>query len=174
MNFYQRMANLAQPEQVEAMVAELADRFGSPPDPVAHLLALVRLKTEASVLGYESLAARDGEMVLKLRRTVAPDRVGLYKRYRNDATIQLGEIRIPRRRFSDDTNEWLAQLRELLPLAVGKAHHAAAPTPATGAGAAPAPGPNGATPGTFSSSAAAGQSPQRPPSRPTGTSPRRP
>ncbi|MGZ3639458.1 MAG: hypothetical protein ACXVCX_16650, partial [Ktedonobacterales bacterium] len=99
----------------------------------------------------------------KLRRTVAPDRVGLYKRYRNDATIQLGEIRIPRRRFSDDTNEWLAQLRELLPLAVGRAH---APAPASNSGAAG--GTNGASAAT-SGAGSAGQSPQRrPPSSTSG------
>jgi transcription-repair coupling factor (superfamily II helicase) len=120
MNFYQRLANLELPEQVEAMTAELGDRFGTPPDPVAHLLALVQLKTEAGSLGFESLAARDSEVVLKLKRTVAPDRVALFKRFRSSASIHLGEIRIPRRQFSPDTARWLSELQELLPLITGR------------------------------------------------------
>jgi hypothetical protein len=87
---------------------------------VAHLLALVQLKTEAGTLGFESLAARDSEVVLKLKRTVAPNRVALYKRFRSSATVHLGEIRIPRRQFSPDTARWLSELRELLPVIAGR------------------------------------------------------
>ncbi|MGH2514949.1 MAG: TRCF domain-containing protein, partial [Ktedonobacterales bacterium] len=119
MNFYQRMANLERPEQAEAMVAELTDRFGTPPRPVAHLLDLIRLKTEAAEYGYEGVALRDGEVLLKLRRTVSADRVALYRTYRNDARVTLGEIHLPRRLFAADEGQWLAELRELLPLAVG-------------------------------------------------------
>ena len=119
MNFYQRMANLERPDQAEAMVAELTDRFGAPPEPVAHLLELIRLKTEAAEYGYESVSLRDGEVVLKLRRTVSADRVALYRKYRNDARVTLGEIHLPRRLFAAEEGQWLAQLRELLSLAVG-------------------------------------------------------
>ena len=120
MNFYQRLANLELPEQAEAMTSELADRFGTPPEPVAQLLELVRLKTEAGILGFVSVSARDNEVVLKVKRTVAPDRVALYKRFRNSATVHLGEIRIPRRQFSPDTGQWLAELRELLSVIAGR------------------------------------------------------
>jgi transcription-repair coupling factor (superfamily II helicase) len=119
MNFYQRLANLEQPEQVEAMTAELMDRFGPLPEPVAHLLALVRLKTEAATLGYEAVSARDGEVILRLRRSAPVDRVGLYKRFRNEARVLPGEVRIPRRQFSADPDAWLHQLHELLPAVVG-------------------------------------------------------
>src|SRR5262249_4963520 len=119
MSFYQRLASLTRPEQVEALAAEMSDRFGTPPVPMANLLAIVRLKTEAGARCYESLAPRDGEVLLKLRRTVALDRVGLYKRYRQDATVHMSEVRIPRRRFTQDATVWLAELRELLPIVVG-------------------------------------------------------
>ena len=119
MNFYQRMANLERPEQAEAMVAELTDRFGTPPEPVAHLLDLIRLKTEAAEFGYEGVSLRDGEMLLKLRRTITADRVALYRKYRNDVRVTLSEIHLPRRLFAAEEGQWLAQLRELLPLAVG-------------------------------------------------------
>ncbi len=111
-NFYQRMANLNRPEQVETMAAELSDRFGALPHPVQNLLAMVRLKVEASQLGYEAIAIKDNELVLTVKRSVIPNRIVLYRRFRNEARVQQGVIRIPRRLLG--TN-WLGQLRELLP-----------------------------------------------------------
>jgi transcription-repair coupling factor (superfamily II helicase) len=137
MNFYQRLATLQRPEQVESMVAEMTDRFGGLPGPVANLLALVRLKTEAAALGYESLAAREGEVIFTLKRTIAPDRVALYKRFRNAVRVQLGEVRIPRRLFPEETQAWLAALHELLPVIVG-ANRAPAADGANGASGAQA------------------------------------
>ncbi len=132
MSFYQRLANLERPEQVEALALEMADRFGQPPTPTAHLLTLVRLKTEAAALGYESISARDGEVNLRFSKTIVPDRVALYKRYRNDARVALGEAHIPRRRFADDPARFLAELRELLPVIVNRGK--AAPTAAANSG----------------------------------------
>ena len=110
--FYQRLASLHRPEQVEAMEAELTDRFGTPPQPVQNLLAMVRLKVEAAMLGFEAIAAKDNEFVLTVRRTIVPNRIVLYRRFRNEARVQQGVIRIPRRLLG--TN-WMEQLRELLP-----------------------------------------------------------
>jgi transcription-repair coupling factor (superfamily II helicase) len=111
-NFYQRLANLTSPEQIEAMTAEMTDRFGAPPLPVQNLLTMVRLKVEAAQLGFESVALKDNEFVLTVRRTIVPNRIVLYRRFRNDARVQQGVIRIPRRLFGP---QWLEQLRELLP-----------------------------------------------------------
>ncbi len=110
--FYQRLANLNTPEQLEAMEAELTDRFGTLPPAVKNLLAMVRLKVEAARLGFEAISAKDNEFVLTVRRTVIPNRIVLYRRFRNEAHVQQGVIRIPRRLFG--TN-WMEQLRELLP-----------------------------------------------------------
>jgi transcription-repair coupling factor (superfamily II helicase) len=126
MNFYQRMANLERPEQAEALVTELSDRFGAPPAPVANLLAVTRLRTEAATLGFEGVSARDGDVIFKLRRTIAPDRLALYKRFKNDARVQLGEVRIPRRRLDANPARFLDELRELLPVIVGPTTLAAA------------------------------------------------
>jgi transcription-repair coupling factor (superfamily II helicase) len=111
-NFYQRLAHLTSPEQIEAMTAEMTDRFGAPPLPVQNLLTMVRLKVEAAQLGFESVALKDNEFVLTVRRTIVPNRIVLYRRFRNDARVQQGVIRIPRRLFGP---QWLEQLRELLP-----------------------------------------------------------
>ena len=126
MNFYQRMANLERPEQAEALATELADRFGAPPAPVANLLAVARLRTEAALLGFEGISARDGDVIFKLRRTIPADRIALYRRFKNDARVQLGEVRVPRRRLSNDPTRFLDELRELLPLIVGSSPRQAA------------------------------------------------
>ncbi len=110
--FYQRLANLATPEQVEAIEAEISDRFGPPPSPVQNLLSLVRLKVEAGQLGYEAISAKDNDFVLTVKRSVVPNRILLYRRFRNEARVQQGIIRIPRRLLGSD---WMEQLRELLP-----------------------------------------------------------
>jgi transcription-repair coupling factor (superfamily II helicase) len=136
MNFYQRLANMEQPEQVQAITAEMADRFGTPPEPVAHLLSLVQLKTEAARLGYEALSLRDGHLVMKLRRTVTADRVGLYRAFRNDVNVQLGEVRLPRRHLPEGETPMLARIGELLPLVVGAKATTAAANGANGANGA--------------------------------------
>jgi transcription-repair coupling factor (superfamily II helicase) len=142
MSFYQRLANLERLEHVEAMTAELADRFGPPPEPVANLLALVRLKTEAAELGFESLSARGDDVVLKLRRTVSADRVALFKRYRHDVRVQLGEVRIPRRLFPAETEALLVALRDLLSLVAGR-HETQPTTPPARPGAMISPSVRG-------------------------------
>ncbi len=111
-NFYQRLANLSHPEQVEAMAAELTDRFGPLPQQVQNLLALIRTKVEATQMGYESISLKDNELVLTVKRNIIPNRIALYRRFRNDARVQQGIIRIPKRLLG--TN-WFPQLQELLP-----------------------------------------------------------
>jgi transcription-repair coupling factor (superfamily II helicase) len=111
-NFYQRLANLNTPEQVEAMKAELNDRFGAPPLPAQNLLNTVRLKVDAALLGYEAIALKDNELVLTVRRTIVPNRIILYRRFKNDARVQQGVIRIPRRLFGAN---WFEQIQDLLP-----------------------------------------------------------
>ena len=111
-NFYQRLANLTHIEQVEAMEAEITDRFGAPPLPVKNLLAMIRLKVTAANLGFEGIALKDKEFVLTVKRTIVPNRLALYRRFKNEARVQQGVIRIPRRLFGAN---WLQQLNELLP-----------------------------------------------------------
>jgi transcription-repair coupling factor (superfamily II helicase) len=94
------------------MVAELNDRFGPPPPPAQNLLTMVRLKVEAATLGFEAISLKDNELVLTVKRTIIPNRIALYRRFRNEARVQQGVIRIPRRLFGKN---WLEQVRELLP-----------------------------------------------------------
>jgi transcription-repair coupling factor (superfamily II helicase) len=111
-NFYQRLANLGTPEQVEAMSAEMTDRFGPLPPAVQNLLTLIKIKVEAAQLGYEAISIKDNEFVLTVKRNIVPNRIALYRRFRNEARVQQGVIRIPKRLLG---SEWLEQLSELLP-----------------------------------------------------------
>ncbi len=111
-NFYQRLAGLGSAEQVEAMAAEMTDRFGPLPPAVENLLTLVRLKVEAAQLGYEAITIKDNEFVLTVKRHIVPNRIALYRRFRNEARVQQGVIRIPKRLLGA---KWLEQLRDLLP-----------------------------------------------------------
>jgi transcription-repair coupling factor (superfamily II helicase) len=115
MNFYQRLANLTTSEQVTAMQSELKDRFGPLLPPVENLLKLISLKVEAGEKSFESIGLKDGMLVLKARRNMTPNRVALYRRFRNDVKVQLGVIQIPRKLLPDDPQALIAALQELLP-----------------------------------------------------------
>ncbi|GHO84212.1 transcription-repair coupling factor [Dictyobacter formicarum] len=117
-NFYQRLANLKGAEQVEAMAAEMTDRFGPLPEQAHNLLELVNLKVEAAQLGYEAIAIKDNELILTVKRNVVPNRILLYRHFRNEARVQQGIIRIPRRLLGPT---WMKQLKELLPMITASA-----------------------------------------------------
>ena len=115
MNFYQRLANLTTREQVTAMQAELQDRFGPLVPPVDNLLKLLYLKVEAAEMGFESVTLKEGDVVLKARQNMTPNRVALYRRFRNEVRVQLGVIHIPRRLLPGDPQALIMSLRELIP-----------------------------------------------------------
>ncbi|HEX9068159.1 MAG TPA: TRCF domain-containing protein, partial [Ktedonobacterales bacterium] len=129
LSFYQRLAHLTDQADLEAVEAEMTDRFGPPPDDVRALLALVRLKLVAGSLGFESVTERDAEVIFKLRGVAAVDRVSLFKRYRSDAVVSLGQVKVPRRRFATEPLGYLSELTDLLPTIVlpGPPHSPARP-----------------------------------------------
>jgi transcription-repair coupling factor (superfamily II helicase) len=54
---YRRLSTLASEAAVEEFGEEIADRFGSPPDAVRHLVGLARLRQRCRALGIERLEA---------------------------------------------------------------------------------------------------------------------
>jgi hypothetical protein len=59
MLIYKRLARASEPDDVEGIEHELADRFGPAPDPVRNLLDLTRVKLEAARLGVVLVQMRE-------------------------------------------------------------------------------------------------------------------
>jgi transcription-repair coupling factor (superfamily II helicase) len=64
LELYQRLATVEDAAALEALTQELQDRFGTPPDAVTRLLAVVELKVLACQLALERIEQRDGAVWL--------------------------------------------------------------------------------------------------------------
>jgi transcription-repair coupling factor (superfamily II helicase) len=51
--------------ELEALLAEIEDRFGPPPEPLRNLVELARLRLRAEALGIESLESEAGVLAVK-------------------------------------------------------------------------------------------------------------
>ena len=69
MELYRKIAE--EPER--EMLAELADRFGPPPPPVETLVEVAALKRLAESLRVQSISAKSGELIIRLRRDARID-----------------------------------------------------------------------------------------------------
>jgi transcription-repair coupling factor (superfamily II helicase) len=63
---YRRMAAAVTPEEAEAAIAELRDRYGALPAPVQHLGDVIRLRALARRAGVSAIARERGGVLLKL------------------------------------------------------------------------------------------------------------
>jgi hypothetical protein len=61
MLLYKRLVRMVSPEDVDTFVDELADRFGSAPEPVRNLADLTRIKLESVRLGVGLVQIRKGD-----------------------------------------------------------------------------------------------------------------
>ena len=71
MELYRKIA--AAEESEEEVLAELADRFGPPPESVRTLVEVAALKRLAESLRVQSISAKGGELVIRLRRDARVD-----------------------------------------------------------------------------------------------------
>ena len=69
MELYRKIAE----EPAREMLAELADRFGPPPAPVETLVEVAALKRLAESLRVQSISAKSGELIIRLRRDARVD-----------------------------------------------------------------------------------------------------
>ncbi|HEX6941048.1 MAG TPA: transcription-repair coupling factor [Longimicrobiales bacterium] len=72
LHLYRRLSRLERREQVEAIRAELRDRFGPPPPEVQRLLAAAALRLLGAELGVERILVRGDEARINFRDGVAP------------------------------------------------------------------------------------------------------
>jgi len=75
LGLYKRISHASDEEALDALVKELADRFGSPPPPVNHLIALMRIRLVARRLLIESIHQEKTRMIYKFhpKTPVPPD-----------------------------------------------------------------------------------------------------
>jgi transcription-repair coupling factor (superfamily II helicase) len=71
MELYRKIA--AAEESEEEVLAELTDRFGPPPASVRSLIEVAGLKRLAESLRVQSISAKGGELIIRLRRDARID-----------------------------------------------------------------------------------------------------
>ncbi len=112
LSLYQRIAGLATAEDVDALRQETADRLGPLPEPLDHLLTLVRLRFAARSAGVAAVRVEDEDLVLTSedRRPFAQRALPALP-----AGIRVGQaqIRVNRRALGQ---AWLAGIEALLRL----------------------------------------------------------
>ncbi len=74
---YRRLANIENETELDAMQAELQDRFGAMPKPVEGLLIQLRIKLLAQQAGATAVATENGRLHIKLPYLGSIDRVAL-------------------------------------------------------------------------------------------------
>jgi transcription-repair coupling factor (superfamily II helicase) len=73
MALYRRLARLDDPDDVDELQGELADRFGAPPTEAINLLELTRMKLTATALGIALIQFTTGRIVIEFQPGKALD-----------------------------------------------------------------------------------------------------
>jgi transcription-repair coupling factor (superfamily II helicase) len=95
MDIYRRISRLTEMERLEDIDAELADRFGRPPDQARNLLMLIGFRLRAASLGIERAEAeKGGDLVVDFNAASLPakDAVGaLASRFEGRVAFEAGD-----------------------------------------------------------------------------------
>jgi transcription-repair coupling factor (superfamily II helicase) len=110
LNLYQRFATATTGEQVGALIAELQDRFGPPPEPAQNLIYLVGLRLEAQRAGVSQITATDHEIVVKLHGRPPADVTRLSRAVGTTLKAGSNQLRMPRGRGQG----WIVTLQQLV------------------------------------------------------------
>ncbi len=76
LRLYRRMADLRTHAELDALVEEFNDRFGSPPEPVQNLLYQLKVKLMAEQAGLASVTSENGQLVLRYPDSNIPESLG--------------------------------------------------------------------------------------------------
>jgi transcription-repair coupling factor (superfamily II helicase) len=101
---YKRIADVKDPEQAEAMRADLGDRYGPLPDDVETLLRFAQLKSTAQQIGIEAVDRRGGALNIKFHpgSKIEPARLMQLVSSRQGAQFTpAGVLRLPLPQSSD-------------------------------------------------------------------------
>ncbi len=115
LRLYRRLANLGEENDVEAMGAELADRFGPRPRSLENLLYQLRVKIRAGRAGVSAVASDNGQIVLTLPALGETDQAYLRDSGSLGAGIRVSKNRLWLPRASEkDWRELLLKVLEQL------------------------------------------------------------
>jgi transcription-repair coupling factor (superfamily II helicase) len=112
---YKRIADVRDAEQAEKIRAELADRYGPPPEAVETLLRFSLLKTEAERAGIEAIDRRAGALQIKFHpgSKIDPSKLMMLVGSREGAQFTpAGVLRLPLPTTSDGAGSVLTYLQE--------------------------------------------------------------
>jgi transcription-repair coupling factor (superfamily II helicase) len=71
--FYKRLAGAVGDADIDELRAELADRYGPPPEPALRLLDIVRIRVVARALGIEKVEAGEGRALITFAASTTVD-----------------------------------------------------------------------------------------------------
>lgn len=116
LRMYKRISSVTAPEARAGIEAELADRFGAPPPPVAALLDYAVLKNESERMLIQSMDRKQDDVWVRFHpeTPVRPDSLTRFVRRRRNAALRPdGALRFRMRPGSDPIEEVRSVLREL-------------------------------------------------------------
>ncbi|MCS6842911.1 MAG: transcription-repair coupling factor [Caldilineales bacterium] len=112
LRLYRRIASVTDTASLEALAAELADRFGPLPEEVSNLLYQVRVKVLATRAGVTSIGRDGDQLVIRSERLEQVDRQRLQARLGAIARVGRRAIWMPLGDLSE--GEWRARLERIL------------------------------------------------------------
>ncbi len=107
LRLYRRMAEVRTLDNIEALAAELQDRFGPPPIEVENLLYQLRIRSLAMRAGVESISVQNGQILLQMPYSEEPRKLPISA---DDVRQSKRGLWLSRR---DDSN-WKGRLEEVL------------------------------------------------------------
>lgn len=108
LRLYRRLAALSEERQIAEMEAELADRFGPPPDAVRNLFLGLRLKVLAREAGVTRIVAENDHLTLQMAGLEGAAREHWQRRLGNRAHVGRQAVYLPL------TRGWPERLKEVL------------------------------------------------------------
>ncbi len=108
LQIYRRIGGLNTVDEVEAMRAELRDRFGALPAAVDGLLYQMQVKLLAQDANASAVISRDGRAEVRLPYLVEMDRPRLERELGGDARVTRTAVEVPLR------GEWQVRLLDVL------------------------------------------------------------
>ncbi len=111
LSFYQRLASVKRPCDIEDIERELSDRFGQPPAEVANLLYVVKVRQLAAEADLESLLTENRQIVLQFKTDLDLHKVYLPADARHGIKVGKDRVKLDIKLLG---GTWQQVLKELL------------------------------------------------------------